>query len=564
MPTGIKNVWTIDFETNNSDEAIENGETFVWLWDLCSIVTYKHHTGRTIEGLFSFLKNNFKSHTIFYSHNLKFDGSFILYYLIKSGYKYSPVEQTKLNSGEFTAIIDARKVYYRISVKVNGVLFEFRDSAKKIPQKVEEIAKSWGLPILKGCIDYKENHTRGEMPTEEEVAYIHNDTEIVARVLNEMYKDGLNKLTASADTLASYKKCIGEDLFDKLFPVLDVEDDDFIRKSYNGGVCYVNPDFKEKELHNVNCYDVNSMYPSVMHDSLLPYGRPKKRYGLPTEEELKIYPLFIINVHVCMRVKEDHFPSIMTKGFGFIFKNEYITDTKNEMIDLTLTNVDLDLMIKHYDIFDIEYGECYMFKGSTNLFKKYIDPIYKIKCESTGAKKQLAKLKLNSLYGKFASNPQRKNIEPYIDENGYLSFKILDVYMVDTIYTALSTFITAYARHKLFTAIELNHRIFVYCDTDSIHTIGDAVGIEIDKSKLGAWDKEKEYELFKVLAQKTYYGVLKNSKKIIKIAGCPENVKQLISYEDFKFGSTFDGKLRPVLVEGGTVLVSTSFTIKER
>ena len=75
---------------------------------------------------------------------------------------------------------------------------------------------------------------------------------------------------------------------------------------------------------------------------------------------------------------------------------------------------------------------------------------------------------------------------------------------------------------------------------------------------------EKEYSLFKVLAQKTYYGVLENGKTIIKACGCPEDTKKLITYDNFKFGSTFGGKLRPVQVKGGVVLVDTQFTLQRR
>ena len=59
-------------------------------------------------------------------------------------------------------------------------------------------------------------------------------------------------------------------------------------------------------------------------------------------------------------------------------------------------------------------------------------------------------------------------------------------------------------------------------------------------------------------------GYLKGGDKMVKIAGCPEEVKKIIDYKDFHFGSQFSGKLRPVLVKGGTVLVDTTFTIKER
>ena len=40
-------------------------------------------------------------------------------------------------------------------------------------------------------------------------------------------------------------------------------------------------------------------------------------------------------------------------------------------------------------------------------------------------------------------------------------------------------------------------------------------------------------------------------------------IKQKVTYDNFKAGFSEDGKLVPKNVEGGVVLVSTEFTIKE-
>lgn len=554
----MSNVYIVDFETNNSLEAIENQETWVWLWDICNIKDFKHATGKTLDSLFKILDR--LGDSVLYSHNLKFDGSFIIAYLLAHGYVWVDKNTQDLKPGEFSTIIDGRKVYYRISYASDNAIVEFRDSCKKIPGTVKSIAESWKLPILKGEIDYRLNRPRGWEPTEEEIAYIHNDTEIIARVMRELYKENMTSLTASSDSFKAYKKTVGR-FFETFFPVLPLETDDYIRKSYYGGVCMYNPDYKEIELSGVNCYDVNSMYPSIMYDEPLPWGEPVYREGKP--EVNGIYNLYIAHIQVQMRVKKGFFPSIMKRGFGLVTKNEYITDTENTLLDLYLTNVDMELMFKHYDVYHINYIDFYSFRSSRNLFKNYIKPLYETKCNSSGAVKQLAKLKLNSLYGKFATNPYRKVVEPYFDD-GVLRMRIVDNPVIDPIYTATSSFVTAYARRKLFLAIEENHSRFVYCDTDSIHVIGEAVGIEVDKTKLGAWDLEKEYDLFKVLAQKTYYGITKSNKTIIKVCGAPDKVKAQITYDRFKFGETFEGKLRPVLVKGGVVLVDTCFTFKER
>ena len=48
----------------------------------------------------------------------------------------------------------------------------------------------------------------------------------------------------------------------------------------------------------------------------------------------------------------------------------------------------------------------------------------------------------------------------------------------------------------------------------------------------------------------------------VTCAGMPDNVKKLVSYENFKTGSTFNGKLMPKRYRGGIILEETTFTIK--
>lgn len=552
-----KNIFVFDFETENSQYALDNKLTYVWLWDICNVNTLKHYGGFSIQGFIEYLSTFKEKYNVLYSHNLKFDGSFILDYILKNGFVWTTKRSKELIDHEFACLIDERKVFYSITLNIDGKIFNFRDSTKKIPSTVENIAKSWNLPILKGCIDYKKHHIIGDA-TLEDVKYIQNDTEIIARVLKEFYREGMNKLTSASDSFNAFKDTRPD--FEVLFPTLSIEMDDYIRKSYNGGRCFYNPDYLNVELNDVNCYDVNSMYPFIMYTKKLPYGEPiygKGKYAID-----KKYPLYICHIKVQCRIKEGKFPKLMRKTF-LSLRAEYIIDTDNEMVDLYLTSIDYDVLIRDYEIGDIEYIDYYKFKASEYMFKDYIEPLYELKSNSSGSKKQLAKIKLNSLYGKFATNPYRKVIEPYI-ENEILHFRTVDSFVDKPIYTALASFVTAYAGDYLCTNIENNHENFVYCDTDSIHVRGIAKGLKVDKKEIGCWDLEKEYKLFRVIAQKTYYGVLKDDKRVIKACGASDKVKEKITYDEFQIGRTFTGKLAPKRAKGGIILVDTTFTFKKR
>lgn len=549
----INNVFVADFETNTSPDNAS-----VWLWDLCSIKTFEHLGGTCLEQFFEVIGTLVHNNIIVYFHNLKFDGTFILCYLLANNYTYVKLDDFNYDKNTFTCIIDSMKKFYSISVKIGRVNVEFRDSFKKIPSSVDKIAKDFNLGLNKLEINYdlyRDPYTH--YPTEEEIAYIEHDTEIIARVIHQFYKEGMTHLTLSSDCFNLYKKMIGKNNFEYIFPILDRETDTYIRRALFGGICYAN--ITSTELHDIYCYDVNSMYPSIMNDSLLPYGTPTKGKGKPQFKNDRVY---ILHLRIALNVKEHYFPFYMTNKRGFFAQNEFIKSTEGEMLEIWITNFEYKLLINHYD-YEVEYIDFLEFKASRNLFKNYIGPIYKAKSIDVGAKRQLDKFKLNMLYGRFGLNPLRVAAIPYL-EDGILKFKNDAPTYVDSVYTAISVFVAAGGRVKLAMAIQENYDNFVYCDTDSMFLTSQANGIEVDSKKLGAWDLEKKFDILKVIGAKTYCGILDSGKKLVKVCGAPANVKDMITMENFAEGLTLGGKLLPKNVKGGVVLKETEFTIKNR
>lgn len=557
------NIYVFDFESNNSKLNIDDELTNVWLWDICSLTDYSHTTGIHFEDFITTISK--LAPCIMYSHNLKFDGVFILDYLLKNGFKHTT--EKHLKQGEFSTLISETKVFYSIKVCIEDKskkakkIIEFRDSTKKLKGTVADIAKSHDLPILKGEIDYKAYRPYGYIPTDEEIEYIKNDTEIIAMALKPQYENGMDKLTTASDTLSLFKKHIGK-YFQILFPTVSLKVDSFIRKAYRGGLVLVDERRCEKIIKQpVYVYDVNSMYPYQMSEKPLPYGTPV--YYLGKYKKDNRYTLYIQRIEVCCKLKENYKPTVLLNNKLYQKQLSYLTDTDGQMIELTLTSVDMELLYKHYEIFDIKYIDGYMFLSSTKLMRSFINPLYEKKCTTKGAERERYKLLLNALYGKFATNPKHIGKIPYL-ENDKVCFKNGTPEISKPIYTALSAFVTAYSRHQLLTTIQNNYDNFVYCDTDSVHLLGKIQGEIVDNEKLGAYKYEKTYAISKYLAQKTYYGITTNNKKDIKIAGCPKNVKEKISFENFNFENSFDGKLLPKTVNGGVVLIEHTFTLKRR
>lgn len=567
-----------DFETRASGYDIARRETSIWLYDLCEIGSLNHISkGTTMEQFFKDIEKLGKA-TIYF-HNLSgFDGDFILSYMLTHKWKYNKKKKVKTHT--FQSLIDRRGNMYTIKVCFDDgrknhkpqKIIEFRDSVRKVHGTVKEIAKSYNLPISKGSINYRKYRPIDYTPTQKELEYIEKDTEIIARVLNMQYAKGMAHITSAGDTFSLYKEFCGSK-FNSLYPILPLEVDDFIRDSYRGGVCQVRDKYREKVIkQKVNVYDVNSMYPNQMCNALLPYSYPVYYKGKYKKDPS--YPLYIQRVRVNCKLKEGMQPPILLQDDFTFTGSNYLTDTSAEdcgAIELTLTNIDLELLKTHYDIHDIDYLDGYMFMGSKNLFREFILPIYEQKTKTKGAERQLNKILLNSLYGKFGMNPRTRNKEPYIDGvTGTVTYDTGEDTIGDPIYTAIASFITAYARKQLFDVIDKNIDYFVYCDTDSVHLLDHELSPKlVDDSELGKWKLEKQYSKAIYLRQKAYFGWIpqkinnkRTHKNDIKLAGCPDNVKETITFNSFYIGATFKGKLLPMKVKGGIILMPTNFTIK--
>ena len=225
--------------------------------------------------------------------------------------------------------------------------------------------------------------------------------------------------------------------------------------------------------------------------------------------------------------------------------------------------MDYQLLLDHYELDEVEYLNGFKFKGAVGMFKDYIDHWMHIKETTTGALRQLAKLMLNSLYGKFATNPKTQRKFPYLDEDNVVRYKYSEEELRDPVYTAMGCFITAYARNKTIRSAQAVYNRFIYADTDSLKLIGyeEPEGLEIHPTHLGAWKDEGDFTDSKWIRAKTYM-VTVDGKTKVTCAGMPDNVKEKVTYENFRSGSTFTGKLMPRRYPGGIILEDTTFTIK--
>lgn len=596
-----------DFETTTNREDCR-----VWASCLCDIDRVEEiyttpsekptivKTWNTIDGGMDYLEQLPVSHEVYY-HNLKFDGKFILSWLLSNGFTY---DEELSSDRTFNCLITDSNIFYSITIcwrvkeerrkkKVKRIRHTstMMDSSKKIPLPVRAIPKAYGLPNAKLDLDYHGEREVGHVLTQEEIDYVEEDVIIVARALKQMFDDGMEKMTMSSDALNNFQLIHAngneknkKTMFRNTFPLLEKTVDDFVRKSYKGGYTYVKPSQANKIHGDGIVYDVNSLYPSVMYYKPLPWGNPRYFKGFYYDDDNVLlqldYPLFIQRFTCRFKVKPDHLPTVQIKNNFRFSETEYLEECE-ELVELVMTSIDFELFIDHYDVYDFEFIDGYAFKQRRNVFKKYIDHWGEVKANSTGGKRTLAKLMLNSLYGKFATNPKSIIRVPFLNDSGIVSYFNVEQDEREMCYTPLGSFVTAYAREITIRTAQSVYDRFIYCDTDSIHLIGHNVpSIDIHPTRLGAWKCEGLFKKAKFLRAKTYMeeyilcdgGMIDTPDKLhlangkthidVKCAGMPDKSKSEVTFDNFKVGSSFGGKLRPVTVCGGVVLEEIYFTIQ--
>ena len=559
-------IYAADFETNNHED-----DCHVWEWGIAKVGESSVSFGEDISDFMFYIEKN--SPCVAYFDNLKFDGSFILDWLFRQGFTFT--EERNPQIGEFSCTISELGAMFNIRIGFKGKgnrvkIAEFRDSYKIIPMGIADMADAFGLDIHK--IEepdewYNMRRPVGYKPTAEDRAYLANDVIILSLCLSQMLDKGFEKMTIGANALEFYKQ--NSENF-SLFCGANGADE-YLRNAYKGGWCYVNPAVEKKEQGEGLVLDINSMYPYVMRNRLLPYGTPiyfEGRYNLLHSE---VFPLYIQHLRCSFELKEGYFPTLQLKNVYGFQQAEYLESSDLEVVDIYMTNVDLDLFFEHYDVDDVEYIDGYMFRGRMGMFNDYIDYWYNSKAQAgiDGNKglRQISKLFLNNLYGKFSINPKFRNKIPYY-EDGVVKYKFTDYKERQPLYIPVGIFITSYARSYIIRAAQALSDRFLYADTDSLHIKGSEIptDIEIDASALGAFKIEAIMRRGKYIHSKCYCEELsedggKTWYTKVTAAGLPHKLHGQHTFDEFKVGTIYENKLEPKVVKGGVILVPTQFKI---
>lgn len=601
-----KEIWACDFETTTDPLDCR-----VWAWgaSFVSDSSIKEY-GNSIDSFIEWCKGETRK---LYFHNLAFDGEFIVSWLLSNGYEYSDKPKT----GCFKTIISNTGLWYSIEIWWKYSIYRSTkttiwDSFKLIPFSIEKIAHDFNLPIRKLKLDYKEKREVGHELTQHEVDYLFNDIDIEGMALNECFKLGFNKMTATSCSFETFKKSLPM-AFEKIFPPLEMNVDSDLRPAYSGGFVWANPELKEKEIGQGIVFDVNSLFPSRMYYELLPYDTPVYFEGEYQKDDE--YPLWVGVVSFAFDIKKDHIPCISLDKFSRFFgSKKYVDSSNGDIVRITVTSVDWELFNEQYDIYDVEFINGYKFRGCVGIARHFIDEQMEVKKNSKGAQRFIAKRQLNSVYGKFATNPNVTPKIPFIDkDDGVLRLhdpmfttyedgevkEVIDEQFRDPIYLPYGEFVTAYARkYTISTAQKVGIHRVAYIDTDSIHLVGtqvpEAIKDIIDDKELGYWGLESVFNRSYFIGAKSYVEEIEISYKDyvehqqefisendckdklyyiregvcyylnVKCAGMTQKAKQNVTYDNFRVGNVINDCLKKTHVPGGIVLVDRQFSIKSR
>ena len=556
-----KPIYCADFETTSEEQYKLEGSTRVYLYKIMGVNDDVDIMGVSINDFIENIKT--LGECLIYFHNLSFDGEFILWFLLDNGYTYDD-ELSKENT--FNSIIDETGSIYAITIKFKEEV-EIRCSYKLFPKSIKDIGEMVGIEKLNETHNYEElkNYENIYDVPEEELKYITNDVRIMVELIRYLDELGVKGITMSTSAYKNWLKDKYSLCKNQMKKDTNEEIVEIVRKSYRGGITKVNPKYAGQEFNDVISFDVNSLYPSVMYDNPMPIGEGKIYKTLEEGKKDRRY-LFIIVAFV-------QYAKVRKSKHAFIGNNAGFSYARKYSYDDTIENKMVYLWEDEFNLFNVVYDAQYTihkvvgWKKANNVFKDYIDRWYKIKENAKNeTERSLAKLMLNSLYGKFGMNDARMSKVPVESTEEEIVYKVIES-NTTYYYKEVASYITSMARCKLASFMNRCEDNFLYCDTDSVYYIGHEIPEVfkdvVDPKKLGYWKYEGHYTRFKALKAKCYLKQLDNGKIERKIAGCPKECAELITFENFAPNLKLSNAKRlKRKVKGGIIITKTDFTIK--
>jgi DNA polymerase type B, organellar and viral len=405
------------------------------------------------------------------------------------------------------------------------------------------------------------------------IKYCEQDCRVLYQIIDIFYKKIFEQFRVDIHnypTLPSLAFAIFRSNFlDKVIngiPLITGEIYKYIKASYTGGAV----DVYKPHGKDVKAYDVNSLYPAQMHSNDMPVGVPTFFQG-----DIKYYSGSLGPIEDLLGFYEVEVTS--PEGLVYPILQRRVKTTKGgtrTVADLgTWTGVYFSEEIKNAEQYGYTFKVLsgYLFKKE-NIFKEYVDTLYELKKNSISNSPDylIAKMLLNSLYGKFGQKPElekhliinKDDLLKYETDGKYvltnsihlnngkelISFFELNEFLGENysskyknISVPIASAVTAYARiemsHYKMMCLEKGITVY-YSDTDSIY-ISAYLDPKYVGKELGQMKLERVFKEACFIAPKVYGGITIEDKEYIKVKG----LKNPVSFEELKSLLIKDTKL---------------------
>ena len=469
----------------------------------------------------------------------------------------------------------------------SGIEFRcsYRLSGYNLAKMGEQLTR-YKVNKMTGDLDYNLiRHSKTPL-TAKEMGYCINDVRVVSAYIREKIENegGITKipLTKTGYVRQYCREHIYADHQSKqykhyreLMGKLTIEPYEYtiLKESFQGGFTHANAYYVGKTLHNMESADFCSKYPSVIVARKYPMGkgelipiRNKKEFENNINDYCCIFRVRFTGIKA----------SILYENYISFSKCRNITRpvlnngrvVSADSLEMTITNVDYEILKQCYTWDTIEIGTFYRYKKAylPTEFIKCVLEFYRIKTELKGVEDKdqeylQGKENLNSCYGMMVTSIIRQNCtfyDEWISEDPDSS-EVIEKYNKQLnrfLFFPWGVFVTAYSRYDIWMHGILKVKDdYVYSDTDSIkflhpekhqefiHEFNHQIGEDLLKAMrfhkldpeliapktvkgvnkpLGVYEIDGRYNKFKTLGAKRYLYEDTEGHINITVAGLPK------------------------------------------
>lgn len=352
---------------------------------------YFKHVGEFVEYLF---KDGNPIEEVWCHFGAIYDFMFVIKECVEFGY------------ADITKMVPRGNGLLMFDIQRNDKTVTFRDSSAILPFGLDSITKNFGVTHEK----LKMDRTKITHDTPEVRRYLKNDVVGLYESIEKFMEWGPIKEVGMKTTIASQSIQILRKYLPCEIPSLSKGADQFIRQGYFGGRTEIFKPLYDDPSKDINYYDINSLYPYCMKELLFPVV-PKgvqSTFDMGStvgyvECEVFIPEMYSPPLPVVQEIRKTKkliFPTGKVRGVWSSLELEYAS--KFGVV-----------ILKVYRVF--------AFEKLVPVFKEFVDTMYDIrsKSEKVSVDNVLAKLILNSCYGRMGLDRNRASLEFDDGQDGF-------------------------------------------------------------------------------------------------------------------------------------------------